>query len=149
MRTAWVGRAAGALLAVLSACATLDAIASDVAQEAAPASIEEVLVTGQQPGPGLWKVTHPAAGNDHVLWILGSCGPLPRKMRWRSSELESVLAGSRELIGPIAMRAEVGPLGGITLPPVLLGLRRNPDGRRLQEVLPPDLYARWLPLKQR
>ncbi len=62
--------------------------------------LEEVLVTGQQPGPGLWKVTRPAAGNDHVLWILGSYGPLPKKMQWRSTELEAVLRESQEVIGP-------------------------------------------------
>ena len=72
-------------------------------EEAVP--LEEVLVTGQQPGPGLWKVTRPAAGNDHVLWILGSYGPLPKKMQWRSTELETVLRESQEVIGPPAMKA--------------------------------------------
>ena len=43
--------------------------------------LEEVLVTGQQPGPGLWKVTRPSDGTDHVLWVLGSYGPLPKKLR--------------------------------------------------------------------
>ena len=116
-------------------------------EEAVP--LEEVLVTGQQPGPGLWKVTRPAAGNDHVLWILGSYGPLPKKMQWRSTELEVVLRESQEVIGPPAMKAEVGALGGVTLIPSLLGLRKNPDGKKLQDVVPPDLYARWLPLKER
>ena len=128
--------------------------AADVPGGTAPAPIEsapieEVLVTGQQPGPGLWKITRPSAGNDHVLWILGTYGPLPRKMRWRSTELEAVLAESQELIGPVAMRAKVGPLGGVTLLPSLIGVRRNPNDQRLQEVVPAELYARWLPLKQR
>jgi hypothetical protein len=43
----------------------------------------------------------------------------------------------------------VGPLGGITLLPSLIGARRNPNGERLEQVLPADLYARWLPLKAR
>ena len=30
-------------------------------------AVEEVLVTGEQPGPALWKVT----SGEHVLWILG------------------------------------------------------------------------------
>jgi uncharacterized protein YbaP (TraB family) len=116
----------------------------------APAGpIEEVLVTGQQPGPGLWRVTRPSAGNDHVLWILGTHGPLPKKMRWRSAELEAALSASQELVAPVAMRADVGPLRGLTLLPSLVGLRQNPGGERLQDVVPADLYARWLPLKQR
>ena len=65
----------------------------------APAApIEEVLVTGQQPGPGLWRVTLPSAGNDHELWILGTHGPLPKKMRWRSADLEQALSAAQELI---------------------------------------------------
>lgn len=122
-------------------------LAVPAAAEDAP--LEEVLVTGQQPGPGLWKVTRPDDAAGHVLWILGSHSPLPKKMRWRSSELEAVLATSQELLAPPSVDADVGPLGGITLLPSLIGARRNPDDRRLQEVVPADLYLRWLPLKAR
>lgn len=131
---------------ILLACTVL---ADTSAPDAAEDPIEEVLVTGQQPGPGLWKVTRPSAAGDHVLWILGTYGPLPKKMRWRSAELESVLAQSQEYIGPVAMQADVGPLGGVTLLPSLVGIRKNPGGERLQDVVPPDLYARWRPLKER
>jgi hypothetical protein len=109
--------------------------------------LEEVLVTGQQPGPGLWKVTRPGDAGGHVLWILGNYSPLPKKMKWRSREIESVLASSQEVLAPATVSASVGPLGGITLLPSLIGARRNPNGERLQDVVPPDLYARWLPLK--
>jgi hypothetical protein len=109
--------------------------------------LEEVLVTGQQPGPGLWKVTRPGDAGGHVLWILGNYSPLPKKMKWRSREIESVLASSQEVLAPATVSASVGPLGGITLLPSLIGARRNPNSERLQDVVPPDLYARWLPLK--
>lgn len=132
-------------IAALVVAASGPTLAEELAQE----PIEEVMVVGQQPGPGLWKVTHPAAGNDHVLWILGTYGPLPKKMQWRSAELEAVLAESQEVIGPVTMSAKVGPLGGVTLLPSLLGVRKNPNGERLEELLPADLYARWLPLKER
>lgn len=46
--------------------------------------LDEVLVTGEQAGPGLWKVTRPSADGDHVPWILGTYGPLSKKMQWRS-----------------------------------------------------------------
>jgi hypothetical protein len=111
------------------------------------ATLEEVLVTGQQPGPGLWRVTDEASG--HVLWILGNHSPLPKKMTWRSHELEAVLASSQQLLAPVSVDASVGPLGGITLLPSLVGVRHNPGDKRLQDVVPPDLYARWLPLKAR
>lgn len=155
MRSSWAGMSAGWLLCAATLLANSPVVGTALLPgAAAPAPlestpIEEVLVTGQQPGPGLWKVTRPSAGNDHVLWILGTYGPLPKKMRWRSTELEAVLAESQELIGPVAIRAQVGPLGGVTLLPSLIGVRRNPDDQRLQEVVPADLYARWVPLKQR
>jgi hypothetical protein len=118
------------------------------AAASAEPALEEVLVTGQQPGPGLWKVSRPGDGGG-VLWILGNYSPLPTKVRWRSAELEEVLAGAQELLQPASVDASVGPLGGITLLPSLIGARRNPGDARLQEVVPPELYARWLPLKAR
>jgi hypothetical protein len=45
------------------------------------ATLETVLVTGEQPGPGLWKISR----GDHVLWILGAQYPLPKKMTWRGA----------------------------------------------------------------
>jgi hypothetical protein len=33
--------------------------------------------------------------------------------------------------------------------PSLIGVRKNPDGKRLQQVVPGDLYLRWVPLKAR
>lgn len=113
------------------------------------APLEEVLVTGQQPGPGLWKLTRPDDADGHVLWILGNYSPLPKKMQWRSREIESVLAGSQELLSMPSVDAKVGPLGGITLLPSLIGARKNPGGAALADVVPAELYARWQPLKER
>jgi hypothetical protein len=115
----------------------------------ADAPIEEVLVTGQQPGPGLWKLTRPGDEHGHVLWILGNYSPLPKKMQWRSREVEAVLARSQELLSPPGIDAKVGPLGGITLLPSLIGAKRNPGKAMLRETVPADLYGRWLPLKER
>ena len=112
-------------------------------------ALEEVLVTGQQPGPGLWQVTRPGDPHGHVLWILGNYSPLPKRMTWRSAELAAVLAESQAVLAPVSVSASAGPLGGITLLPSLIGVRRNPGDKRLQEVVPADLYARWLPLKAR
>lgn len=112
-------------------------------------ALEEVMVTGQQPGPGLWQVTRPGDPHGHVLWILGNYSPLPKNMTWRSSELAAVLAASQAVLAPVSVSASAGPLGGITVLPSLMGVRKNPDHRPLQQVVPADLYARWLPLKAR
>jgi hypothetical protein len=119
------------------------------AEPATGAAMEEILVTGEQPGPGLWRVTRPGDPDGHVLWILGTHGPLPRKLQWRSTEIERVLSASQELLAPPSVDAGIGLLKGLTLLPSLVGIRKNPEGATLQQVLPPDLYARWQPLKQR
>ena len=115
----------------------------------ATAPLEEVLVTGRQPGPGLWKVSRPGDQDGHVLWVLGNHSPLPKKMVWRPTEVENVIRASQAVLAPPSVNPSIGPLGGITLLPSLVGARNNPDGRRLQEVVPGDLYLRWLPLKAR
>lgn len=110
---------------------------------AASDAIDEVVVSGEQPGPGLWKVSKA----DHVLWILGTLTPLPQKMVWRSREVEKIVAQSKEVIGQESVKPDIGFFREITLVPSLLRARYNPDGAMLKDVLPPPLYARWLKLK--
>jgi uncharacterized protein YbaP (TraB family) len=105
--------------------------------------VDQVLVTGEQPGPGLWKVHK----GDHTLWILGTLTPLPEKMTWRSAEVETVISHSQVVLAAPEIKAEIGFFRALTLVPSLLKARKNPDGAELKEVLPPDLYARWSTLK--
>jgi len=135
---------AGALVAAWLAPAYADEIAAD---DAAGTVIEEVLVTGVQPGPGLWRVTKPADDGGHELWIMGQYRTLPKEMQWRSTELEAVIAGSQELLAEPDIDAEIGAFAGLGALPSLIGVRNNPDGRRLEELMPIQLYARWLELK--
>src|SRR5450830_2108351 len=104
---------------------------------------EQILVVGQRPGPGLWKVSK----DNHVLWIFGTYSPLPQKMEWRSQQVETILAQSQEYLKPPGATASVGFFRGLTLLPSLIGLKKNPDGATLHDVLPADVYARWQPLK--
>lgn len=113
--------------------------------EAAGPAIEEVVVSGEQPGPELWKV----GKGDHVLWILGTLTPLPEKMTWRSRHVESVIAQSQEIITATSIEADIGFFKGLTLLPSVVGVRKSPEDTTLQQVLPPDLYTRWSVLKAR
>ena len=104
-----------------------------------------VAVSGVQPGPGLWKVSR----GEHVLWVLGVMPAMPEHVQWRSQEVADVIAASQEVIEPprVKLTADVGFFGKLLLLPSAYGARKNEDGRTLQEVLPPSLYARWQPLK--
>ena len=121
-------------------------IPTDVAELAA------VVVSGVQPGPGLWKVSKKdPAGGDHVMWVLGTLSPLPENMQWQSHELEQVISQSQQvLLSPsVKLKANVGFLGKLFLLPSAYSARKNDDGETLQQVLPPPTYARWQTLKQK
>lgn len=141
-------RAALPGLSLLAALACAPVAAPVFAQEAVQAAPEQVLVVGQRPGPGLWKVSK----EDHVLWVFGTYAPLPVQMQWRSHEVETILAQSQELIGAPGMSLNVGwmdSLNIITALPSLIGARKNTNGESLQEIVPADVYARWAVLKAR
>ena len=130
----------------------LSSVSPGMAQDAAapPADAVQmvaVVVTGGQPGPGLWKVSK----GDHVLWVLGTLSPLPKDMRWKSRDVEAVIATAQEVLSApqIGLRANVGLFARLTLLPSLMGVRNNPGHEKLQDVVPPDLYARWSVLKQK
>ena len=104
---------------------------------------ETVLVVGQRPGPGMWKVSK----GDHVLWVFATYSPLPSKMQWRSQQVEAVIAKSDVYLSPPTLGASVGVLGGLKMLPHLAGMRKNPGGAMLRDVVTPDVYARWRVLK--
>ncbi len=111
-------------------------------------TLEEIVVTGEFKGPGLWRVTRPEDSTNHVLWIVGDPFGLPKGMQWKSREIEAVVAGAQEILNEpglgITTDEKIGVFRGLTLVPSLLKARSNPDNEDLDEVLPPDLYVRWL-----
>jgi len=126
-----------------------------LAQHAAPDSaepMEEVVVTGEFPGPGMWKVWR-ADDPAHVLWIVGDPPPLPKRMQWKSRDVESVALRSQEILLDASVRMEpdekIGIFRGLTLLPAAMKARKNPGDATLRERVPPDLYARWLAQKKR
>lgn len=107
--------------------------------------VDEVLVVGEQPGPSLWRVYK----DHHVLWVMGTISPLPKNMQWHSKKVETVVAESQEFLLPPRVKVEVGFWSKVGLLPSLIGIKHNPDGKKLADVLPPDIYARWSLLKEK
>ena len=137
-------------ISIALAIALLSSTAWAQAPATAPdaAVVPSILVVGQRPGPALWKVSK----DDHVLWIFASYSPLPKQMEWRSQQVETVLANSQELLGTPGTVISVGwgnSLNMITALPFLAGVKKNFDGSRLQDQVPPEVYARWTVLKQK
>src|SRR5690349_5453918 len=132
---------AGSLLSFALALPSLAAAQSEAPDE----PVDEVIVSGEQPGPPLWKVTH----GDHVMWILGSLTPSPKDITWRSREVEGVVARAKEIIAQESISANIGFFRGMRLLPAAMKARKNPNGAELKDILPPNDYARWLRLKTR
>lgn len=120
--------------------ASSTAPAETTASEAAPAQIH---VVAQRPGPGMWKVSK----GEHVLWVFGTYAPLLKNMQWRSQQVENVIGQSQEYLAPPGASAKPGFFKTITLLPSLIGVRKNPDGAHLRDVMPPEDYTRWSALK--
>ena len=115
-------------------------------RKGAPATtLGTILVTGEQPGPGLWKISR----GDHVLWVLGVLEPLPRQLKWHNKEIEEKIAQSQEVIGLSAGKLVFVSLLSLPSLSSAASYKELPDGKQLRDVLPPELYARWSAIKAR
>ena len=79
-------------------------------------TLDTVMVTGEQPGPGMWKVTN----GDHVLWILATAYPLPKKMVWQSKQVDDTIAQSQEVIANVAGKLDISFFHKVTLLPAAI-----------------------------
>lgn len=140
------GIGCGATLAALLLLASPRVMAQKVTAAEPVVDMAAVQVTGEQPGPGLWKVSN---AQGHVLWLLGTVAPLPAGVTWRSDQVQQVIAASDHVLGPPGWTPDVkiGLLRGLTLLPLAMKTARDPQGRTLQQIVAPDAYARWLGLK--
>ena len=107
-----------------------------------PIVLDTVLVSGTQPGPGMWKISK----GDHVLWIVGTHSPLPIDMNWRAKGVEDIVSRAQEILGEpaVSMSAkQIGYFNTLMLLPFAFEVRKNPDGAVLRDIVPPDLHRRW------
>lgn len=106
-------------------------------QEAPSQVMDEVVVTGERTGPGMWHVHR---GKAH-LWILGSMSPLPKGITWRSKQLEQVLDGTDRVL--VQKPFEIGIVRVLWLLITERDVLMVPGGKRLKDVMPSRLYARF------
>jgi uncharacterized protein YbaP (TraB family) len=99
--------------------------------------MDEVVVTGERAGPGLWHVHRGTA----QLWIMGTVTPLPKNMTWRSKQLEEVLDGTNQVL--VRKPYEIGIARALWLLLTQRDLIMVGGGKRLKDVMPADLYARF------
>jgi uncharacterized protein YbaP (TraB family) len=107
------------------------------AADAPPQVMDELVVTGERAGPEMWHV-HRGTAN---LWILGSMSPLPKGITWRSKQLEQLLDSTNQVLVPKPF--EVGIVRVLWLLITQRELLMVRGGKRLKDVMPPDLHARF------
>jgi uncharacterized protein YbaP (TraB family) len=146
LKSATLGVAATAVLACRVDAAPFPSPPPAVSLPDASQAPQEVEVTGERPGPRLWRVSR----GDHVLWLLGTLDPLPRRMTWKSREVEAVL-GEVQAVIPTnpAVSVHANPFTWVRLYFQWRGVQVLDGGARLQDAIAPGLYARLMALVAR
>ena len=113
------------------------AAAPSRAVEPAPQQLDEMVVTGERPGPGMWHVHRGSA----QLWILGSISPLPKGITWRSTQVEQLLGSTNQVLVPKPL--EIGIVRILWLLVTERQVLMVRGGKRLKDVMPAGLHARF------
>jgi uncharacterized protein YbaP (TraB family) len=125
---------AAVIIAVGLVAGTLPVAAGPADQ---PPVMDELTVTGERTGPGMWHVHHGAAN----LWILGSMSPLPKGITWRSKQFEQILDGTNQVVVPKPF--EIGIARVLWLLITQRDVLMVRGGKRLRDVMPSSLHARF------
>jgi uncharacterized protein YbaP (TraB family) len=99
--------------------------------------MEELVVAGERPGPGMWHVHRGTA----QLWILGSMSPLPKDITWRSKQVEQVLDSTNQVL--VQKPFEIGIARILWLLITERSVLMLTGGKRLKDTLPAELHARF------
>src|SRR6185295_14779408 len=106
-------------------------------------NIETVIVTATPPGPALWHVVR----GDSEVWILGTVQPMPKGLKWNSSEIAALLQGAHALLLP--PRAQVSLFEGAWFLLTGMGTLEQPDGMTLEASLSAPLKSRFIAARTR
>ncbi|MDE2112772.1 MAG: TraB/GumN family protein [Alphaproteobacteria bacterium] len=120
--------------------------ASSVAEDRPPPvddwTNEVVVVRAQQSGPAFWHLSR----GDSEIWILGTLGPMPEKLGWDTTQLAQVIDGARVVLMPPEASANIFEIGWFLL--TNSSVLSIPEGKTLEETLPPDLRARFVAARE-
>jgi uncharacterized protein YbaP (TraB family) len=95
---------------------------------------DEIVVMGERPGPGMWRILGPGA----EVYILPIVQPLPKGFVWNSKPVDAVLARTdRALVGQGAV--SIG-LGTVVRQRDTI---RNPDDGKISAYLDAATRTRW------
>lgn len=144
-----LSRPSSALAALLIAVGAVCAVRGQTppgAAAAAPDALAEVVVEGRHEGPRMWRVQK----GDHVLWILGTVSPLPKKLVWQPDAVQAALHQTQEVV-PAWPSYGIGanPITALRVYIQWRRMQKPPDHLPLRETVPPELYARVMALKDR
>jgi uncharacterized protein YbaP (TraB family) len=99
--------------------------------------MDDLVVTGERPGPGLWHVHRGTA----QVWIMGSMSPLPKGITWRSKQVEQLLDSTNQVL--VQKPFEIGIARILWLLLTERSVLMVTGGKRLKDVLPAELHARF------
>lgn len=108
--------------------------------------LDVVAVSGVRSAPRLWELSR----DGKTLLIMGTLEPAPKQMIWNSSDVESRIAEAGLILAPpgVVVGTDVGLFRGALLLPAYRRSRKNPDSKRLVDILPRDMFERWRSLKK-
>ncbi len=105
--------------------------------DAPPDVLDEIVVTVERSGPEMWHIRR----GDAQLWILGSLAPLPKGITWRSRQAEQVMQSTHVVL--LTKPLEISFAHAVWIFLTHHDLLVVKGGRKLKDVLPPDLYQRF------
>lgn len=102
------------------------------------ADIETVVVHAPVRGPAMWRVSK----GDAEIWLVGTLGPLPEGLDWNDSLIAEKITGAKKLY--LEAEASTGIVSVSWFMLTHWGIFSMPSGQKMQDVLAPDVRARFV-----